>query len=154
MLDNQRFYCKHCHCTFIAESNEINKYCNISNNTKLSIKLDLMNKISEKDIVFRNKDIDLFIKIISSKHNNISDYMKTTLKTYNEFKPFIINSLKFEYNNGLIEGTNNLIKYIKRIASVLNLFIISKLEFYLLLVFINMHNKKEVRRPPINLIYH
>ena len=75
-----------------------------------------MNKISEKDIVFRNKDIDLFIKIISSKHNNISDYMKTTLKTYNEFKPFIINSLKFEYNNGLIEGTNNLIKYIKRIA--------------------------------------
>lgn len=106
-----------------------------------------MNKISEKDIA-------LFIKIISSKHNNISDYMKTTFKTYNEFKPFIINSLKFEYNNGLIEGTNNLIKYIKRIASVLNLFIISKLEFYLLLVFINMHNKKKVRRPPINLIYH
>ena len=64
----------------------------------------------------RNKDIDLFIKIISAKHNNISDYMKTTLKTYNEFKPFIINSLKFEYNNGLIEGTNNLIKCIKRIA--------------------------------------
>lgn len=318
MLDKQRFYCKHCHCTFIAESNEINKYCNISNNTKLSIKLDLMNKISEKDIAFRNnvshntvnriihelssktvlpqagilpdiinidefkatndtvgkmaliitnnktrkvfdilpsrksnyiknyffkfprkqrlkvkfviidlfgpyyhllksifpkatiisdrfhvvalannafkctrvqimkkdnknynklkyywkslqkceldldknnkhyskhfgkyiteydivqylintnkilketynvyqgiiksirnKDIILFIKIISSKHNNISDYMKTTIKTYNKLKPFIINSLKFEYNNGLIEGTNNLIKCIKRIA--------------------------------------
>lgn len=318
MLDKQRFYCKHCHCTFIAESSEINKYCTISNNTKLSIKLDLMNKISEKDIAFknnvshntvnriihelssktvlpqagilpdiinidefkatndtvgkmaliisnnktrkvfdilpsrksnyiknyffkfprkqrlrvkfiiidlfgpyyhllksifpkatiisdrfhvvalannafkctrvqimkkdknnynklkyywkslqkceldldktnkryskhfgkyiteydivqylintnkilkqtyniyqgiiksiRNKDIELFIKIISSKHNNISDYMKTTLKTYNEFRPFIINSLKFEYNNGLIEGTNNLIKCIKRIA--------------------------------------
>ena len=46
MLDKQRFYCKHCHSTFIAESNEINKYCYISNNTKLSIKLDLMNKIS------------------------------------------------------------------------------------------------------------
>ena len=64
----------------------------------------------------RNRDIDLFIKIISSKHNNVSEYMKTTLKTYNEFKPFIINSLKFEYNNGLIEGTNDLIKCIKRIA--------------------------------------
>lgn len=318
MLDKQRFYCKHCHSTFIAESPDINKYCNISNNTKLSIKLDLMNKISEKDIALRNnvshntvnriihelscktvlpqagilpdiinidefkatndtigkmaliitnnktrkvfdilpsrksnyiknyffkfprkqrlkvkfviidlfgpyyhllksifpkatiisdrfhvvalannafkctrvqimkkdkrnynklkhywkslqkceldldkdnkhyskhfgkyiteydivqylintnkilketynvyqgiiksirnRDIDLFIKIISSKHNNVSEYMKTTLKTYNEFKPFIINSLKFEYNNGLIEGTNNLIKCIKRIA--------------------------------------
>ena len=113
-LTYKPFYCLY--CGVINESNEFNEYCNISNNTKLSIKLDLMNKISEKDIVFRNKDIDLFIKIISSKHNNISDFMKTTLKTYNEFKPFIINSIKFEYNNGLIEGTNNLIKYIKRIA--------------------------------------
>lgn len=318
LLDKQRFYCKHCHSTFIAESNLVNKYCNISNNTKLSIILDLMDKISEKDIskrnnvshnsvnriihelsrktvlphcgilpdvinidefkatrdtqgkmaliitnnkthkVFdilpsrksnyiknyffkfprkqrlkvkfviidlfgpyydlfkkifpkatiisdrfhivalannafkctrvqimkkdkknynklkhywkslqkceldlnktdkhyskhfgkyiteydivqylintnkvlketynvyqgiiksiRNKDINLFIKIIESKHNSISDYMITTLKTYNKFKSFIINSLKYNYNNGLIEGINNLIKCIKRIA--------------------------------------
>ena len=64
----------------------------------------------------RNKDSNLFIKIIESKHNNMSEYMKTTLKTYKKFKIFIINSLKYNYNNGLIEGTNNLIKCIKRIA--------------------------------------
>lgn len=64
----------------------------------------------------RNKDSNLFIKIIESKHSNISEYMKTTLKTYKKFKSFIINSLKYNYNNGLIEGTNNLIKCIKRIA--------------------------------------
>ena len=64
----------------------------------------------------RNKDSNLFVKIIESKHNNISEYMKTTLKTYKKFKLFIINSLKYNYNNGLIEGTNNLIKCIKRIA--------------------------------------
>ena len=64
----------------------------------------------------RNKDSNLFIRIIESKHNNISDYMKTTLKTYIKLKSFIINSLKYDYNNGLIEGTNNLIKCIKRIA--------------------------------------
>lgn len=64
----------------------------------------------------RNKDINLFIKIIEAKHNNISEYMKNTLKTYRKFKTFIINSLKYDYNNGLIEGTNNLIKCIKRIA--------------------------------------
>lgn len=64
----------------------------------------------------RNKDSNLFIKIIDSKHNNISEYMKNTLKTYKRFKSFIINSLKYNYNNGLIEGTNNLIKCIKRIA--------------------------------------
>lgn len=64
----------------------------------------------------RNKDTNLFIKIIESSHKNISEYMKTTLKTYKKFKSFIINSLKYNYNNGLIEGTNNLIKCIKRIA--------------------------------------
>ena len=42
--------------------------------------------------------------------------MKNTLKTYTMFKSFIINSLKYNYSNGLIEGTNNLIKCIKRIA--------------------------------------
>ena len=54
LLDKQRFFCKHCHNTFIAETALVNKYCNISNNTNLSIKLDLMNKISEKDIAIRH----------------------------------------------------------------------------------------------------
>ena len=64
----------------------------------------------------RNKDIKLFVKIIESKHKNISEYMIKTLKTYNKFKNYIINSLKYKFNNGIIEGTNNLIKCIKRIA--------------------------------------
>ena len=64
----------------------------------------------------RYKDTNLFIKIIESKHPNISDYMKTTLKTYKNFKLFILNSFKYDYTNGLIEGMNNLIKCIKRIA--------------------------------------
>ena len=64
----------------------------------------------------RNKDINLFIKIIESKHKNLSEYMIKTLKTYNKFKNYIINSLKYSFNNGIIEGTNNLIKCIKRIA--------------------------------------
>lgn len=64
----------------------------------------------------KNKDEELFIKIISSPHKNISNYMRKTLKTYNKFKPFIINALKYSYNNGLIEGINNLIKTIKRIS--------------------------------------
>ena len=54
LLDKQRFKCKCCNHTFIAKSSLIDKHCNISNNTKLSIKLDLMDKISEKDIAKRN----------------------------------------------------------------------------------------------------
>ena len=42
--------------------------------------------------------------------------MLKTLKTYNKFKNYIINSLKYKFNNGIIEETNNPIKFIKRIA--------------------------------------
>ena len=70
LLDKQRFFCKHCHSTFIAESPLIDKWCNISNNTNLSIKLDLMNKISEKDITIRH----------NVSHNHINRIMDNLSK--------------------------------------------------------------------------
>ena len=42
--------------------------------------------------------------------------MKIALKTLKKYKEFIINTLETTYNNGVIEGTNNLIKCIKRIS--------------------------------------
>ena len=42
--------------------------------------------------------------------------MKQALKLYNENIKYIENSFKYDINNGIIEGTNNLIKCIKRIA--------------------------------------
>ena len=53
ILHKQRFLCKHCNNTFIAETNLIDKNKNISNNTELQIRLELMNKQSEKDIALR-----------------------------------------------------------------------------------------------------
>jgi len=50
LLDKQRFYCKHCHHTFTARTNVVGFHKQISNDTELSIKLELMNKVSEKDI--------------------------------------------------------------------------------------------------------
>ena len=54
LLDKQRFYCKDCHSTFIATTNLVDFHKQISNNTRLSITLDLMRKGSEKDIAYRN----------------------------------------------------------------------------------------------------
>lgn len=54
LLDKQRFFCKHCHRTFIATTNIVDFHKQISNQTKLAITLDLMNKGSEKDISIRN----------------------------------------------------------------------------------------------------
>ena len=54
LLDKQRFYCKHCHSTFSAKTSLVDFHKQISNNTKLSVIMDLMNKGSEKDISKRN----------------------------------------------------------------------------------------------------
>ena len=54
LLDKQRFFCKDCHSTFIATTNLVDFHKQISNNTKLSITLDLMKKGTEKDIAYRN----------------------------------------------------------------------------------------------------
>ena len=42
--------------------------------------------------------------------------MKQALKLYNDNLKYIENSFKYDINNGIIEGTNNLIKCLKRIA--------------------------------------
>ena len=55
-------------------------------------------------------------KLLEQKHNDISRYMKTALKTSKEYKEYIINAVKYGHTNGLIEGFNNKIKVIKRVA--------------------------------------
>ena len=64
----------------------------------------------------KEKDFNKFKKIIENQNNNISDKMKQAFKLYNENIKYIENSFKYEINNGIIEGTNNLIKTLKRIA--------------------------------------
>lgn len=63
LLDKQRFYCKNCNKTFIATTNYVDFHKQISNDTNLNIKLELMKKGSEKDVAERNG--------VSSSHVNI-----------------------------------------------------------------------------------
>jgi transposase len=69
----------------------------------------IINSIKEKDFI-------KFKRIIEHSNNNISDKMKQAIKLYLENIQYIENSFKYDINNGVIEGTNNLIKSIKRIA--------------------------------------
>ena len=89
ILHKQRFYCKHCKNTFIAETTLIDKNKNISNNTELQIRLELMKKQSEKDISERTdvsvSKIDKVLNEISSKtelkHEHLPEFMN-----FDEFK--------------------------------------------------------------------
>ncbi len=54
--------------------------------------------------------------IIYHPNKNISNKMKQALKLYRKNIEYIENSFKYDINNRIIEGTNNLIKTLKRIA--------------------------------------
>ena len=55
-------------------------------------------------------------QLLKQPTDHLSSYLKTAIRTLNEYDTYILNALRFETSNGIIEGTNNLIKTIKRIA--------------------------------------
>lgn len=67
-------------------------------------------------ISFKEKNFSKFEKALNYDLTNISDYMKTSIKTLIQFKDYIYNTFNYSYHNGFIEGNNNFIKVIKRIA--------------------------------------
>ena len=54
--------------------------------------------------------------ILNKEYDGISSYMKTSVKTLKGFLPYIKNTLSNPYHNGFVEGNNNFIKVLKRIA--------------------------------------
>ena len=64
----------------------------------------------------KHKKYNYLKDIINKEYLNISTYMKTSIKTFKNFLPYIKNTLENSYHNGFIEGNNNFIKVIKRIA--------------------------------------
>lgn len=78
-LDKQRFLCKYCNSTFVAETSLVDYHKQVSNNTKTTIILELMQKSSEKDISIRNNvSTNTVNRILDSisKDNIIKNYGK------------------------------------------------------------------------------
>ena len=88
-LRKQRYFCRHCNSTFTLKTNIVNKFCFISNNTKLSIALNAKDKISEKDIAKShnvshstvNRIIDSFYLHYKPRYNYLPRHL-----CFDEFK--------------------------------------------------------------------
>ena len=89
LLHKQRFYCKHCNNTFIAETSLVDRFKNISNNTNLQIRLELMEKQSEKDVAKRTdvsaSSVDRILHDISI-HTVLMQPTLPTSMNWDEFK--------------------------------------------------------------------
>ncbi len=128
ILHKQRFYCKHCNNTFIAETNLVDKNKNTSNNSELQIRLELMKKQSEKDIAERTgvsvSKIDKVLNNISShtvlRHPSLPitmnwDEFKATKDTKGKMAFIIVDNHSgniFDINDS--RKSRDLEKYIKR----------------------------------------
>ena len=64
----------------------------------------------------KKKDFNKLKQTLNVINQKVSNYMKTSIKTLLEFLCYIKNTFENEYHNGYIEGNNNFIKVIKRIA--------------------------------------
>lgn len=104
-LKKQRYFCKNCNDTFISETNLVDRNKNISNNLNLQIRLELMEKSSEKDIAKRNNisptSVNRIIDDISKKtilrHQSLPvnmnwDEFKATKDTKGKMAFIIVNN--------------------------------------------------------------
>ena len=64
----------------------------------------------------KTKDFEHLKKTLKNKWNSVSSYMRTAIKTINKYINYVENTMKYDYNNGILEGINNKIKVIKRIS--------------------------------------
>lgn len=64
----------------------------------------------------KNQEFEQLIRALKSRQKNVSSYMKTSIRTIMKYIDYVENTLKYDFNNGVLEGINNKIKVIKRIA--------------------------------------
>ena len=91
---------------------------------------DIVDYLFEKDLIFKNlynlyqdiiyylqhREYDNFNNIVNKEYENVSDVIKTTIKTFQKFSTYIKNTLEYSYSNGVMEKNNNTCKLIKRIS--------------------------------------
>ena len=104
-LKKQRFLYHSCNKKFFAKTKIVNDGCFISNSVKYAIALEL-----------KNNDFKQLEIALNCKSNKLSSYMKTAIRTLKKYLPHIKNTLSNPYSNGFVEGNNNFIKVLKRIA--------------------------------------
>lgn len=69
-----------------------------------------------------NRDKDKFVNIIHNLSPDVSEYAKKCNKTLLDMEKYIVNAFDYDLSNGVVEGTNNIIKQVKHNACGYKLF--------------------------------
>ena len=110
-LNNSKWKKWWCFDELMTESDVVNYLINTNNQLKETYELyqNLLNAL-------KNNKLNELERYLNEDFNNVSSYMKKSIKTLKSFLPHIKNTLSNTYHNGFVEGNNNFIKVLKRIA--------------------------------------
>ena len=110
-LDNSKWRKYTCFNNLMTQSSVVNYLINIDKELLNTYEVYQNILYSIKNNKYNNLEI-----ILNNTSDKISSYMKTSVKTLKEYLPYIANTLSNPYHNGFVEGNNNFIKVLKRIA--------------------------------------
>ncbi|MEG0313631.1 MAG: ISL3 family transposase [Carnobacterium sp.] len=88
--------------------------------------------IQELKYAYRTKNYTLFLELCSQVPTELPKDFRAKFKIFNKFSQGIINAFKYSYSNGFLEGINNKIKAIKRVAYGYRNFILFKRRIFLI----------------------
>ncbi len=151
----QKYKCHSCNKKFFARTNIVDDGCFISNQFKYAIKLKTTYEVYQSLLyVLRHNNYKELEITLNAKYDNISDYMKTSIKTLKEYLPYIKNTLNNTYHNDYVEGNNNFIKVLKRIAFGVNHFIDLKQELWYAKIYYIWKKQVQISTHLFKFLYH
>ena len=110
-LNNSKWKKWWCFNEVMTQSDVVNYLINI--NEELRETYDVYQNIL---YALKYNNYNQFKTSLYDANDKISTYMKTSIKTLKKYLPHIKNTLFNPYHNGFVEGNNNFIKVLKRIA--------------------------------------
>lgn len=137
-LDNSTFKKYICFKHMIRETDVVHYLVSRDPQLQATYELyqDLLNAI-------KHRNADRFFNTCHNAGELISGFMKKTVRSLLDHEDGIRNALSHTFSNGVIEGTNNLIKVIKRIAFGYRSFVSFKIRILLITnTLVRFHNKR------------
>ena len=109
---NRTYFCKNIHFKNMTSSVDILGYM-LGKFPNLKEAYDFFQNFL---LSISNNDVAMLEDILNTRTDKIPMCFRKSIKTLKKLRKYVVNSLKYDYTNAMVEGKNNKIKVIKRVS--------------------------------------